>query len=213
MWIVRLALRRPYTFIVASILLLILGTVAIVRTPTDIFPNIDIPVVSVLWTYQRSFARGHVEPDCLQLRAIPHHDGQRHRTRGIAILERTSHRQGFFPSGSQYWKCCRSNHCDFSNGRAFAAARHAASARHSIQRIVGPHPATCAFRPRAERAATRRPGLELPADGPGDRAGHRDPLSLRGEAASGGDRPESVGIAVEGTVCRSTSSMPSTFRI
>jgi CzcA family heavy metal efflux pump len=51
MWIVRLALRRPYTFIVASILLLILGTVAIVRTPTDIFPNIDIPVVSVLWTY------------------------------------------------------------------------------------------------------------------------------------------------------------------
>ena len=51
MWIVRLALRRPYTFIVASILLLILGTVAIVRTPTDIFPNIDIPVVSVLWTF------------------------------------------------------------------------------------------------------------------------------------------------------------------
>jgi len=51
MWIVRLALRRPYTFIVASILLLILGTVSIIRTPTDIFPNIDIPVVSVLWTY------------------------------------------------------------------------------------------------------------------------------------------------------------------
>jgi multidrug efflux pump subunit AcrB len=51
MWIVRLALRRPYTFIVASILLLILGPVAILRTPTDIFPNIDIPVVSVLWNY------------------------------------------------------------------------------------------------------------------------------------------------------------------
>jgi CzcA family heavy metal efflux pump len=51
MWIVRLALRRPYTFIVASILLLILGTVSILRTPTDIFPNIDIPVVSVLWNF------------------------------------------------------------------------------------------------------------------------------------------------------------------
>jgi len=51
MWIVRLALRRPYTFIVASILILILGPVAILRTPTDIFPNIDIPVVSVLWNY------------------------------------------------------------------------------------------------------------------------------------------------------------------
>ena len=51
MWIVRLALRRPYTFVVTSILLLILGPVAILRTPTDIFPNIDIPVVSVIWNY------------------------------------------------------------------------------------------------------------------------------------------------------------------
>jgi multidrug efflux pump subunit AcrB len=51
MWIVRLALRRPYTFVVASIILLILGPVSILRTPTDIFPNIDIPVISVLWNY------------------------------------------------------------------------------------------------------------------------------------------------------------------
>jgi multidrug efflux pump subunit AcrB len=51
MWIVRLALRRPYTFVVASILLLIVGAAAILRTSTDIFPNIDIPVVSVLWGY------------------------------------------------------------------------------------------------------------------------------------------------------------------
>ena len=51
MWIVRLALRRPYTFVVAAILLLILGPVSILRTPTDIFPNIDIPVISVLWNY------------------------------------------------------------------------------------------------------------------------------------------------------------------
>jgi CzcA family heavy metal efflux pump len=51
MWIVRLALRRPYTFVVAAILILILGVVSILRTPTDIFPNIDIPVISVLWQY------------------------------------------------------------------------------------------------------------------------------------------------------------------
>ena len=51
MWIVRLALRRPYTFVVASILILILGVVSIVRTPVDIFPNIDIPVVTVVWQY------------------------------------------------------------------------------------------------------------------------------------------------------------------
>jgi CzcA family heavy metal efflux pump len=51
MWIVRLALRRPYTFIVTSILILILGVVSIVRTPVDIFPNIDIPVITVVWQY------------------------------------------------------------------------------------------------------------------------------------------------------------------
>src|SRR3984885_9729194 len=51
MWIVRLALRRPYTFVVASVLILILGVVSIVRTPVDIFPNIDIPVIVVAWQY------------------------------------------------------------------------------------------------------------------------------------------------------------------
>src|SRR5258706_4258305 len=51
MWIVRLALRRPYTFVVVSILILIMGGLAIVRTPTDIFPNINIPVVSIIWNY------------------------------------------------------------------------------------------------------------------------------------------------------------------
>ena len=51
MWIVRLALRRPYTFIVMAIVIMILGALSIIRTPKDIFPNINIPVVSVLWNY------------------------------------------------------------------------------------------------------------------------------------------------------------------
>jgi multidrug efflux pump subunit AcrB len=51
MWVVKLALNRPYTFIVLSVLILLLGITAIVSTPTDIFPKIDIPVVSVIWTY------------------------------------------------------------------------------------------------------------------------------------------------------------------
>ncbi|QHN02569.1 efflux RND transporter permease subunit [Granulicella sp. WH15] len=51
MWIVRLALNKPYTFIVASILILVLGFSSIATTPTDIFPNIDIPVVTVIWSY------------------------------------------------------------------------------------------------------------------------------------------------------------------
>ena len=51
MWIVRLALRRPYTFVVMSILILVMGVLSILRTPTDIFPNINIPVVSVIWNF------------------------------------------------------------------------------------------------------------------------------------------------------------------
>ncbi len=51
MWIVRLALRRPYTFAVFALLILILGAYSIVSMPTDIFPNIDIPVVTVVWHY------------------------------------------------------------------------------------------------------------------------------------------------------------------
>jgi multidrug efflux pump subunit AcrB len=51
MWIVRLALRRPYTFVVFALLILILGTYSTLTMPTDIFPNIDIPVVTVVWSY------------------------------------------------------------------------------------------------------------------------------------------------------------------
>ena len=51
MWIVKLALRRPYTFVVMALAILIAGLAAFWRTPKDIFPGIDIPVVSVIWTY------------------------------------------------------------------------------------------------------------------------------------------------------------------
>src|SRR6476620_3639976 len=51
MWIVRLALRRPYTFVVMAVLIAILGGVAITTLPVDIFPYIDIPVVSIVWQY------------------------------------------------------------------------------------------------------------------------------------------------------------------
>src|ERR1700723_3266946 len=51
MWIVKIALSRPYTFIVLAILILIAAPVVIMSTPTDIFPNINIPVVSVAWQY------------------------------------------------------------------------------------------------------------------------------------------------------------------
>src|ERR671934_359156 len=51
MWIVRVALNRPYTFVVLALLILGIGPLTIARTPTDIFPNIDIPVVTIIWNY------------------------------------------------------------------------------------------------------------------------------------------------------------------
>ena len=51
MWIVRLALRRPYTFVVAALLLVLLTPFILMRTPTDIFPSINIPVISIIWQY------------------------------------------------------------------------------------------------------------------------------------------------------------------
>jgi multidrug efflux pump subunit AcrB len=57
MWIVRLALRRPYTFVVAAMLVFILGVFTIVNTPTDIFPNIDIPIISVVFNYSGMSSR------------------------------------------------------------------------------------------------------------------------------------------------------------
>src|SRR3984885_3867227 len=51
MWLVRVALSRPYTFVVLALMVLVMSVVAISRTPTDIFPNINIPVIAVDWTY------------------------------------------------------------------------------------------------------------------------------------------------------------------
>ena len=64
MWIVHLALRRPYTFVVFSVLVLILGALASIVTPKDIFPAIDIPVVSVVWTYNG------LTPDDMEKRVV-----------------------------------------------------------------------------------------------------------------------------------------------
>ena len=64
MWIVRLALRRPYTFAVMAVLIALLGGVASLITPTDIFPYIDIPVVSVVWSFTG------ISPDEMEKRIV-----------------------------------------------------------------------------------------------------------------------------------------------
>ena len=51
MWIVRVALNRPYTFVVMALLLILISPLVIQRTPIDIFPDVDIPIIAVLWNY------------------------------------------------------------------------------------------------------------------------------------------------------------------
>ena len=64
MWLVRLALRRPYTFVALALLICLLGGAAIVTMPVDIFPYVDIPVVSVVWSY------GGISPDEMEKRVV-----------------------------------------------------------------------------------------------------------------------------------------------
>ncbi len=66
--IVKLALRRPYTFVVMALLILIFGIMSIFRTPTDIFPNINIPVISVVFSYNG------LSPDAMAGRIVTYYE-------------------------------------------------------------------------------------------------------------------------------------------
>jgi CzcA family heavy metal efflux pump len=93
MWIVKLALRRPYTFVVASLLVLVLGMVTILRMPVDIFPFIDIPVVSIIWQYnglapeemERRIVTVHERAMTTTVNDIEHIESQ--TLNGIAIIK------------------------------------------------------------------------------------------------------------------------------
>jgi len=93
MWIVKLALRRPYTFVVAALLVLVLGIVTILRMPVDIFPYIDIPVVSVIWQYnglapeemERRIVTVHERAMTTTVNDIEHIESQ--TLNGIAIIK------------------------------------------------------------------------------------------------------------------------------
>lgn len=68
MWLVRVALKRPLTFIVMAMLIVIMGVFSAVRMPTDIFPDIDIPVISVIWNY------GGLSPDQMEKRIVTNYE-------------------------------------------------------------------------------------------------------------------------------------------
>lgn len=86
MWIVRLALRRPYTFVVMAVLIAILGGIAIATMPVDIFPYIDIPVVSIVWQY------GGLSPEEMESRIVTNFERSlTSNVIGIEHIESQSH--------------------------------------------------------------------------------------------------------------------------
>ena len=124
MWIVRVALRRPYTFIVFAFLIAIFGSLSAVRTPTDIFPSINIPVVSVVWTYSGLL------PKDMSDRVIYYYERQlTSQVNGIehveiAVAERLRRRQDILSEGRQYRGRARPGDSRVADRAEAAAGRH-----------------------------------------------------------------------------------------
>jgi len=141
MWLVRIALQRPYTFVVMSMLIVILGVFTILRMPTDIFPDIDIPVISVIWNY------GGLPPEEMEKRIVTNYERvltttvndiehvESQTLAGVAVVKI------FFQPGANIDGAGDGHLADHPAG---AASRSHGPADHSLQRVECPNPADCA---------------------------------------------------------------------
>jgi multidrug efflux pump subunit AcrB len=164
MWIVRLALRRPYTFAVFAILLLLIGAFSILTMPTDIFPNINIPVVSIVWQYSglsaEEMANRIVAPSersmTTTVNDIEHIESQ--SLNGIGVIKIFF--QPHVDIGSAVAEVT-----SISQVQLRPAARHHAAFHHPVQRLQRSRPATRSLRAGPQRAATgrHRPTSSAPA--------------------------------------------------
>ena len=197
MWIVRLALRRPYTFIVLAILIMLLGVFAIVRTPTDIFPNIKIPVVAVIWRYTG------LSPEEMATRLVLGPSASR---RPRSMTSSTPSRR---PSPAQRWsstsssrtstRSCRSRRSPRSRRRSCArAAGHHPALRPRLQRLLGADAAAGTLEPDSLGGADLRPRQQHHPHRARHRAGRLDALPLRRQAAPGTGGSRSAGAARPG---------------
>src|SRR4030095_8642700 len=142
MWIVRLALRRPYTFTVMAILIVLMGIVTITRMATDIFPKIDIPVVRVIWSFPGVAPEESGETLRHGDRERHDHDRERHRAYRVTELQRRFGHQGFLPRGRQGRGRRCPGHIDHTDAPPHSAAGHNAASHPSIQRVECADPAT-----------------------------------------------------------------------
>ena len=133
--LVRIALSRPFTFIVLAVLILIAGLLASARTPTDIFPNIGIPVISVVWSYNG------LPPDQMSGRVVYYYErqlthlGQQYRAHRVTVAARHGHRQDLLPAWRGHPHGNSPGHFDLADGAQADAARHHAAADPQLQRF------------------------------------------------------------------------------
>ncbi len=204
MWIVRLALRRPYTFIVAAIVIMIMGVLSILRTPKDIFPNINIPVVSVLWGYAglspeqmaNRLAVLNERALTLAVNDIEHIESE--------SLNGTCCHQDLLSAGSKYFYRPEPSHGYVPDPAPPDAARDHSAAGDSVQRLDRADPPDRAFRAGAFRAAIVRPGRELHPRATGRHRRRGNPLAVRRQATPGAGGLEHRGAAGQGAWRRAT---------
>ena len=152
MWIVRLALRRPYTFVVMAMLILLLGMFAVLHMPTDIFPEVDIPVISVVWQYTG------MSPEEMEGRIIRNFEGILTTTvNDIEHIESQSiNGEGiiriYFQPGAKICGVRSAGHGYRADGAPADAAGNPTSADSSVQRLDRADPATVAGQQHARRA-------------------------------------------------------------
>ena len=161
MWIVRLALNRPYTFIVFALVIILISPLVITRTPTDIFPEINIPVVSIVWNYsglsptdmEQRIVSGYERSLTTTVDNIQHVESQTEEGRSII--------KGVFPVRSGNWQGDCPNHGDFANCDSLNASGDDSSTGDYLFGLDGANPSAWTSRRRAFRAGIERLGREF----------------------------------------------------
>ena len=140
MWLVRLALRRPYTFTIMAMLIVLLGIVTIARMSTDIFPRINIPVVSVIWSFPgvapeemaARFVTVTERAMTTTVNDIEHIESQSYN--GVAVIK------VFFHEGAKAEAGVAQIIVHLRDALANPAAGNHPAAHSPIQRLERPHP-------------------------------------------------------------------------
>ena len=205
MWIVRLALRRPYTFVVMALVIAILGVLTIARMPIDIFPEINIPVVSVIWQYtglspaevERRIVTISERASTTTVNDIEHIESQ--SLAGVGLI------RIFFQPGAEIEAGVAEVTAINQTLSAHPAARHHAAAHHPLQRLERPDPPARARVGHADRAAALRLRAELHPHPARHRAGRAGAAAVGRQGAPGHGRPRRPTRCTRRACRRSTS--------